>query len=368
MIRKVALVSPYSLGVFGGVQDQVVSMSRELVRRGHDVLVVAPDANDHVRCDSPAKVVRFGRRVVLPANGSRAPLTLSPIAAKRALEAVRDFHPDVVHFHEPFAPVVGWGVLLAHECAAVATFHRSGGGPALRYTGPLLRWLGSRLDASAAVSAAAASTIHEAARIEPEVLFNGFETEQFVESPRVRENETVIVTVGRLEDRKGTEFVVRAVLAHNERAPGRWRLVVIGDGPRRSALESIAAGDVMIRFEGALDDVAKRQWLRRASVVVAPATRGESFGLVMLEAMASEVPVVASDISGYREASGGHAVLFAPGDPVDLERAVVEALARETPDRLAAARRYAERWSMRSLVDAYESLYERAGEEFLSRR
>ncbi len=368
MSTRVALISPYALGVFGGVQEQVVAMSRELERRGHEVLIVAPDGRDVSTVDSLASVARFGRLLSLPANGSRAPLTLSPLAALRARQAVRAFRPDVVHFHEPFAPLVGWGVLSDHGAAAVATFHRSGNGPALRLTGPLLRFLSSHIDASVAVSAEAASTIRSAARIDALVLFNGFETERFVASPRVRTGETVIVTVGRLEERKGTEHAIRAVRAHNARDVDRWRLVIVGDGPQRRRLEALAANDERILFAGALGDAQKREWLRRANVVVAPATRGESFGLVLLEAMASESVVVASDIAGYREATGGFAVLFAPGDSSALEQAIATALSSETPERVAAARAHAQHWSMRSLMDAYEPVYATAREHFQSAR
>jgi phosphatidylinositol alpha-mannosyltransferase len=115
-----------------------------------------------------------------------------------------------------------------------------------------------------------------------------------------------------------------------------------------------------------VSDEEKRAWLRRASALIAPALRGESFGLVLLEAMASETVVVASNITGYREASGGHATLFEPGDDLGLERALEEAMASEGEDRIAAARAHAAKWSMASLMDAYEGLYAVARERFES--
>ena len=366
MTRRVALVSPYALSVFGGVQEQVLAMSRELARRGDDVLIVAPDASDHATYDTPARIERCGHLLSLPANGSRAPLTLSPWASRRAHEAVRAFRPDVVHFHEPFAPLVGWATLRAHDAPSVATFHRSGDGPALRLTGPLQRLLAKSLDESVAVSDAAASTILRAARVTARVLFNGFEIDRFAAHPRERGDEIVVVVLGRLEERKGTQWAIRAVRTHNEHSSDRWLLVVLGDGPQRAALTQLADGDPSIVFLDAVDDEQKRSWLRRANVVVAPATRGESFGLVLLEAMASETSVVASDIDGYREAAGGHAYLFAPGDAAALEAGIVSALADETPQRVAAARAYAAGWSMRTLMDEYEAVYERAREHFQS--
>jgi phosphatidylinositol alpha-mannosyltransferase len=367
-VSRVALISPYSLGVPGGVQEQVLAMSRELGRRGHAVMIVAPDARDDAAYDTPAEVVRFGSLWSMPANGSRAPLTLNPSAARGARRAVARFSAAIVHFHEPFAPLVGWGVLRAHDAPTVGTFHRAGAGPALSLSGPLLRRLARHLDETAAVSASAAATIRAAARLEPAVLFNGFEVERFVAGARDRRAEVEVLFLGRLEARKGAAVAIEAVRTHNERSGEPWRLIVAGDGPERPRLEALAAHDERVLFVGAPDDDAKRRWLRRARVVVAPSVRGESFGMVLLEAMASEAPVVASDIDGYREAAGGHATLVAPGDPTALAAGVVAALAAETPATIAAAREHAEHWSMRRLMDEYEALYARAGERFAARR
>jgi phosphatidylinositol alpha-mannosyltransferase len=361
---RVALLSPYALSVFGGVQEQVLAMSRELSRAGHEVLIVAPDANDPNSYDTPAHVLRAGLLVKLPANGSRAPLTLSPFAALAARRGVATFKPDVVHFHEPFAPLLGWSVLRAHEAPSVGTFHRSGDGPATRLTTPLLRSLARGLDEVAAVSDAAATTMGAACGRVPEVLFNGFEMDRFVATPRVRGAETLLVTLGRFEPRKGVAHAIAAVRNHNAKGDNQWRLVVLGDGPQRRALENLAAHDDMIVFAGAPSDEQKRAWLRRANALIAPALHGESFGLILLEGMASETTVVASDIAGYRKAAGGHARLVPPGDDDALEWGIAAALAQESAPRIDAAREYARAWSMTTLVDRYLELYAQAGQRF----
>ena len=362
--QRVALVAPYALSTFGGVQEQVLAMARELERRGTRVLVICPNEADSTHWDLEGEVRTFGRLVSIPANGSKAPLTLSLKASRAARATVQAFAPDVVHFHEPFAPLVGWALLRAHDIAALATFHRSGSGPAFTLTKPLLTSLARGIDVATAVSEASAETIRNATGIVADVLFNGFETERFVASPRVREGEVVVLCIGRLEARKGTAFAIEAVRSHNASGLEPWRLVIIGEGPERARLEALAAHDDMIIFAGALDDEHKRRWLRRANVLVAPATRGESFGLILLEAMASEVTVVASDITGYREAAGAHAVLFEAANTTRLEQAIRSALANETPESIARARGYAEGWSMRRLVDEYEPRYEQARRRF----
>jgi phosphatidylinositol alpha-mannosyltransferase len=365
---RVALISPYALSVFGGAQEQVLAMSRELSRRGHDVLVVTPDASDHTNYDTPAEVLRLGRLLKLPANGSQAPLTLSPWAARTAARAVATFKPDVVHFHEPFAPLIGWSTLRAHDAPSVATFHRSGEGPATKFTKPLLRILARGLDEVAAVSAAAAETMGAACGRSPVVLFNGFEMDRFVATSRKRGDEILLVTVGRFEERKGVAHAINAVRAHNAKGEDQWRLVVLGDGPQRHSLESLAAQDEMIELVGALSDEQKRAWMRKANALLAPALHGESFGLILLEGMASETMVVASDITGYREAAGGHAVLVPPGDDGALEAGIAQALATETPACVAAARTYAQAWSMTTLMDRYLELYAQAGQHYSASR
>jgi phosphatidylinositol alpha-mannosyltransferase len=367
-ISRVSIVSPYALSVFGGVQEQVLSMSREMSRRGLQVQVIAPDERDHGSYDTPARIERVGRLLSIPANGSRAPLTLSSRASHEAFARVAAFDPHVVHFHEPFAPRVGWRTLRAHRAPAVATFHRSGEGLAVSVAAPLLRRWARYLDVSAAVSEQAAATALKYCGLSPKVLFNGFETERFVEFAREPQPLTTVVVVGRLEARKGVATAVAAVQAHNERREVPWRLVVIGDGPERASLVAGAGADDHVQFLGSVSDAEKRRWYRRADVLVAPATHGESFGLILLEAMASETPVVASDIPGYRDAAGSHAVLFEPGQSAALEHAIATALRSHDDQSLTRARSYAENWSMRRLVEDYLALYQQARQQFAALR
>ena len=366
--RRVAIVCPYALSIYGGVQEQVLAMSRELGARGNEVLIVSPDSSDLNDYESTARISHFGRLISIPANGSRAPITLSFSAARKAQRLVSEFKPDVVHFHEPFAPLVGWSVLRSHSAPAVATFHRSGDGPAFSLTSPLLKWLSKNLDVCASVSSQAEKTIKKAVGVESKVLFNGFETNRFVATPRERSGEVILTTIGRLEERKGTATAISAVKSHNSNNTQLWKLVVIGDGPDRSKLEALAGHDENIVFVGAANDVDKRAWLRRSNALLCPAIKGESFGLVLLEGMASETSVVASDIDGYRDAAGSFATLFEPGSSSALEKAITRALSSETTESIAAARNHAENWSMSRLIDQYETLYSEATLRFEANR
>ena len=359
-VTKVAICSPYALDVFGGVQEQTLAMSRTLESRGIRVLVVAPASRGSADFETPATVRTFAPVTSVPANGSRAPLALSPLSAWRASEAIEAFSPDVVHLHEPFAPLLAYRALRRHRAPTVGTFHRAGSGPAYTYTRALLRWLSQGLDDVVAVSASAASTLHDEVGLRADVAFNGFETERFREFPRSTvEGRTNVLFVGRLEERKGVLSVLEAARVMTSDAPD-WRFTIAGDGPLRAEVQRRANEIGSVDVLGAVSDETKRRLLRRADVVVAASIGGESFGMVILEPMAAEAPVVVSDIDGYREAAAGHGVLYSPGDAHALVTALRVARRDVDADAIAAARAHAERWSMSALMDLYGDHYERA--------
>jgi phosphatidylinositol alpha-mannosyltransferase len=138
--------------------------------------------------------------------------------------------------------------------------------------------------------------------------------------------------------------------------------VIVGDGPERAALQREFGNLSSVTWRGVVNDEEKRRLLRSADLLIAPALFGESFGLVLLEAMAAETPVFASDIDGYRQAAGGCATLFAPGDERALATALTTFVRRESD--VAAARAHAEQWSMSALVDHYDAIYADARERF----
>lgn len=343
---RIALISPYALDVHGGVQEQAIAMSRELARRGHVVSLFAP-GGESVTVDG-VDVRQLGRRLSLPANGSRAPITLSVSASQHVKNEIDAAQIELVHFHEPFAPLLGYAELWSGRRAHVGTFHRSGGGPAYSLTGPLLRALLRRLDGLAAVSVAAADTLKRATGAESAVLFNGFEVDRFTSGDRPAR--PVVLFVGRDEERKGLSVLLEA----HRHDPQAYDIIAVG----RGTIEAVArAGNPRgVTALGPVDDETKRHLLGSVSALVAPSLHGESFGLILIEAMASGTPVVASDIEGYRLASRGHAELFEVGNCIELNRAIKRALSIDGEQR-AALQRHAESFSMSRLVDAYESMY-----------
>jgi phosphatidylinositol alpha-mannosyltransferase len=240
---RVALVCPYSLSRPGGVQGQVVGLARALERRGHRATVFAPLEAD---TDIPpgADVVPTGRPVPLPANGSVAPVTLSLPGVVRSLRALRSAGFDVVHVHEPFAPGLPYGLLVARRLPPVlATFHRSGGSALFTALRPLTRRLARHLDLRCAVSEAARTTAVEALGGAYEVCFNGVELESFRAVDPWPTARPAVLFLGRHEERKGLEVLLDAFarLGADTTADGRGTearpvLWVGGDGPQTDAL------------------------------------------------------------------------------------------------------------------------------------
>ena len=363
-VLRIALVCPYSLSRPGGVQGQVLGLARSLDRRGHSVTVFAPVDR---AADTPPGLafVAAGRSVSLRANGSVAPVSVSPAAARRSLHELRAFGPDVVHVHEPFAPGLPYALLAAPDVAPlVATFHRSGGSVLYTLLAPVTRPLARRLAVRCAVSEAAAHTASTALGGTFEVLFNGIEIDRFEDVEPWPTVGPTVLFLGRHEERKGLAVLLEAwrrMTAGHGGSPVLW---VAGDGPETGVLQRQFPESSSVRWLGVLDEEEKVRRLVAADVLAAPSLGGESFGMVLLEAMAARTVVVASDIDGYRAAAGGRAVLAAPGDPIALADALSGVmgggLAGGPGGRAAWLEAGAQRaggWSMDDLAGRYEELY-----------
>jgi phosphatidylinositol alpha-mannosyltransferase len=360
------MVSPYSLSRPGGVQGQVVGLARALRRLGHQVSVLGP-------AEEPAggpiggldASVALGRSRDVPANGSVAPVALSPAAAVRAARLVRPGDYDVAHVHEPMAPLAAYGLLVAGRVPVVGTFHRSGTDASTAWLRPAMSLLCRRIRVRAAVSEAARRTAVASCGGTYEVLFNGVDVQRFTSAPPRDDPDgrPAVVFVGRHEPRKGLDVLLEAFA----RVPDPAVLWIVGDGPDSAALRARHPASDRLRWLGRLSDAEVASALAGATVLCAPAHRGESFGVVLLEGMAAGCAVVASDIAGYREAAGDHVSLVAPGDTVALGDALRTALAdarsrrgRSDPASLEAARAHARTWSLDALADRYVELYARA--------
>lgn len=366
---RIALVCPYSLAVPGGVQNQVAGLASALARSGDDVTVIAPTGGGTRRLEVPqgTGVVLVGRSLPVPANGSRAPVALTPGCAWRTVEALRQLRPEVVHVHEPLAPAVSLAATLAHAAPTIATVHRSGTGVGYRAMTPVAHRAVRRLDACVAVSEAARETFAAVTGLaDCDVLFNGVDVDRFAGATPYPFSRPTVLFAGRHERRKGLFVLLDAFAA----VPGEVDLVVCGDGPLSDAARRAASGDPRVSFTGPLSDAELASRVSGATLLVAPSLHGESFGVVLLEAMAAGTPVVASDLPGYRLA-GGEAARYVPaGDAGVLGEALRQLLddAAERERLAAAGRERALERSFRQLAAWYQGRYRQLRADVLGAR
>jgi phosphatidyl-myo-inositol alpha-mannosyltransferase len=347
-------VCPYSLTIPGGVQAQVLGLARELRRRGHEARVLAP-------CDGPPPelfVTPMGNSIPTSANGSVAPLAPDPAAALRTLRALRDEDFDVLHLHEPLAPGPTLTTLMAHPAPIVGTFHAAGDSSTYRRLNAAVRWTADRVDYRCAVSEDAKALASRYLGGTYDVLWNGVELERYGAGNSPKASGPTILFVGRHEPRKGLAVLLEAMTL----LPPTVRCWIAGEGPDTAELKARYAGDPRLSWLGFLSEDEKIARMRAATVYCAPSLRGESFGIVLIEAMAAGTPVVASDIDGYRGVAraGQDALLTAPDDPSALAAGLGLML-----DDAELAERYrhaglarAAEFSMSTLAERYEAIYE----------
>jgi phosphatidylinositol alpha-mannosyltransferase len=354
---RVGLVSPYSLSLPGGVQGQVLGLARALRGLGHQVRVLGP-------CDgAPPEVgiTPLGNSIPTAANGSMAPVAPDPSNALRTISALRAEEFDVVHLHEPIAPGCTVTTLVCSGGPTVGTFHAAGTSAAYRWLAPLTRWLAGRLTIRCAVSEDARSLAEQHLGGEYVLLHNGIDVERFTKATPWPTDGPTVLFLSRHEERKGLEVLIEAL----GWLPRHARVWVASDGPDTARLKAAAAGDPRVEWLGRIDEEEKTRRLRAADVLCAPSLRGESFGMILLEAMAAETPIVASDLPGYRKVTGDGehtAVLVPPGDPAALGVALTRVLEdKSLAACLAAAGDVrAATFSMDRLAERYVDLYRSA--------
>jgi phosphatidylinositol alpha-mannosyltransferase len=349
------MVSPYSLTIPGGVQQQVLGLARALREKGHEVRVLGP-------CDGPPPdsfVTPLGNSLPTAINGSVAPVAPDASAAFRTIRALNDEAFDVLHVHEPLVPGPTLTAVLVKLAPIVATFHSAGESGAYKTFQKLGRPIARRIDVRVAVSADAVELAQRYIGGEYEILFNGIDLEAY-SGPMVENRDNAIFFCGRHEPRKGLGVLLEAVSL----MPGDVRLWIASDGPETELLKTQYQNDQRIEWLGRISDAEKIDRLRRASLFCAPSLRGESFGIVLLEAMAAGTPVVSTDIDGYRNVAtdGENALLVEPGNPQALASAMSRIIAdpRLATRLTAAGRIHAQSYSLDALADHYVVLYERA--------
>jgi phosphatidylinositol alpha-mannosyltransferase len=319
---RVALVCPYDLDRFGGVQHQVLMLAAWLRDDGYRSVVVGPGGGGD-------GIIGLGPATTVSANRSSTPIILDPRVAELIREVLSDV--DVIHVHEPLMPMVSLAAARVARHPLVGTFHadpprwvRHG----YRAGAPLVRRMLRRFSVLTAVSPVAAGAVDSLASVR--LVPNGVDVARFTPGG----NQPLRVAfIGRDDPRKGLDDLLAAWPAVRARVPEAE--LIVAAGPRREQLEGA-------QFVGAVDEAAKRTLLESAGVFCAPNVSGESFGIVLVEAMAAGCAVVASALPGFTHVVGDAGMLTKPGDVAGLARSLIHALENDA-HRVGLQRRGRER-------------------------
>jgi phosphatidyl-myo-inositol alpha-mannosyltransferase len=340
---RIGIVCPYSFDVPGGVQNHVIELAEALIALGHDVSVLAPADDDSPH---PPYVVPAGRSVPLPYNGSVARITFGPVSTARVRRWIARGEFDVLHVHEPFALSLSLLAVLCARGPVVATFHTAmTRSRALAAAQGILQLLMERITARIAVSALARKVQVEHLNGGAVEIPNGVSLAKFAGAtplpgwpgPSARGTGGAVGFLGRFtEPRKGFGVLVEAL---GGLAPGRPGLRLLVAGPGEAADLYAAAPPELhdrITFLGLVSEVEKARMLRSVDLYVAPNLGGESFGMILTEAMAAGTALVASDLDAFRRVldNGRAGQLFPTGDAGALRRAMSDLL--DDPERRSA--------------------------------
>jgi phosphatidylinositol alpha-mannosyltransferase len=300
---KVALVSPYGYPHPGGVNDHIRNQYEQLRRLGHDAWVITSKYSKER--ESEGHVIRLGTGWAFPANGSVGRVTLGWQFKEQAREILAEHQFDILHFHEPFVPFLSPTVLDQSQTVNIATFHAFGGfSPSYWFGRRVAGPLAARLHGRIAVSGAARHFISRYFPGEYEIIPNGVDIELYGSAApleQLRDGTLNILFIGRLEERKGLIHLLKAYHRLRKRRIDA-RLLVIGAGPKlREYRRFVGLRQIRdVEFLTRVSDARKARYLASADIFCVPSTGQESFGIVLLEAMAAGVPIVASDIHGYK--------------------------------------------------------------------
>jgi phosphatidyl-myo-inositol alpha-mannosyltransferase len=339
---RIGVVSPYSFDTPGGVQNHVHDLAETLISLGHYVNVLAPAADDD---ELPRYVTPAGRSVPVPYNGSVARVSFGPISATRVRRWLTTGRFDVLHVHEPIIPSLSMLAVLSARGPVVATFHTATTrSRTMAAAQGLLQIVLEKITARIAVSALARRVQVEHLGGDAWEIPNGVVVSRFAHAEPLdgwpggpaEDGGGAIGFLGRFtEERKGFPVMAEAFVALAAERP-RLRLLVAGPGEREELFEMLpAAVHDRVTFLGKVSEADKARMLASVDIYVAPNTRGESFGMILTEALAAGAPIVASDLDAFRRVlDGGRAgLLFPTGDVEALTKALRDLL--DDPERRA---------------------------------
>lgn len=363
---KIGIVCPYGWDTPGGVQIHIKELSQWLIAKGHEVSVLAPVTDEGQNIEP--WVVSAGRPISIPYNGAIAKVIFGPLASSRVKQWIANGNFDLLHLHEPAIPslslLAGW----AGDGPMVATFHAAANPQKVANAiGTMLDPLIERITAKIAVSEIARETLKDRFDTEAVVIPNGIDTSKF-EGIGVRSEWALPNTLGFIgrfdEPRKGLAVLLAAIPKIAHKVPN-LRILVAGPG-NASDFEKLVPPELRerITFLGRISEIEKAQFFKSVSFYIAPNTGGESFGIILAEAMAAKTPIVASDLPAFTKLldNGSAGALFASENSEDLADTIINLLDnQEMREKIAiAGYEKAKSFDWDSVGDQILSVYEMA--------
>ena len=363
---RIGMVCPYGWDTPGGVQTHMKDLAQYLLGEGHQVSILAPITNENAVMQD--YVVNAGKPISIPMNGSVARVLFGPIASSRAKQWIAAGDFDLLHLHEPAIPSLSLLACSAAEGPLVGTFHVSTPKKKAIYAiGPILEPIVEKLTARIAVSELARSTLKDHFDTDAVVIPNGIAGAKYAQAPIVAEynDKNVIGFLGRFEEpRKGLQVLLDALAIVSRFAPD-IKLLIAGPGDSAEVLKNVDSQlRNRIKFVGQLDDAQKASFLRSIPIYVAPNTGGESFGIILTEALSAGTAVIASDIPAFKSTleNGEIGALFKNGDAADLARVIVSLLRdKELREQYAnKGKSGAQKYDWKVVAEQIENVYEMA--------
>lgn len=361
---RIGIVCPYGWDTPGGVQAHIGDLAEYLIMQGHYVSILAPAVDEE---SLPPYVVSAGKPIAIPYNGAVARVLFGPIAFSRVRQWIAQGNFDLLHLHEPAIPSLSLLACWAAEGPMVGTFHASSKKQRAIYAvGPILEPVIEKLAVRIAVSEAARHTLTQHLETDAIVIPNGIFTERFAAGkPRSEWVGDTLGFMGRFEEpRKGLSVLLDALPIVTRFVPN-VRVLVAGPGDGDDMLKKV---DPQLRgritFLGRLNEKDKADFLSSVSLYVAPNTGGESFGIILAEAMAAGATIVASDIPAFASllGEGQYGALFKSEDSTDLARILIDLLRDEEKRKMLASvgREHSKVFDWRNVAQQILSVYEMA--------
>lgn len=361
---KIGMVCPYGWDTPGGVQIHIKELAEFLIRAGHDVSVFAPVSDDSQELEP--WLVSAGRPVSIPFNGAVARILFGPLASSRVRQWISAGNFDLLHLHEPAIPSLSLLACWAADGPMVGTFHAaSAKQKAITAVGPILEPVLEKLTARIAVSEMARATLKDHFATEAVVIPNGLETAKFAINQKNLAwiGNPTIGFIGRFDEpRKGLDILISALPAILKVFP-QIKVLIAGPGDKAEYLQKVEPGlRSRLTFLGKLSEEDKVKFFHSIDAYIAPNIGGESFGIILTEAMASGTAILASDIPAFAQLLnfGEFGSLFSSEDPHSLASQLIDLLSDDearhalATSGLVQSRKYDWDSVAEQILDVYE--------------